>query len=604
MKLLAIRPLLVLAFFVLLPQPSQAGQFKVLKTFPVTAIDGANPASFGHVVAGGKLYGVTYAGGSEGMGVLYRMNLDGTGFQKLHVFTQQEGRPGNNNGSWAEIGSLLAAGDRVYGTTRDGSVNWYGGFWSQQIGDPLLWSEFLPLTYNEDSSFGYRRVTSFIQGDMLYGFSNYGGDNDGRGTIFRISLDGTKKDILHTFSGGADGEYVQQVILGDQAIYGVTTQGGSANKGTIFKLNKDGSEYKSLKFFTGEQTSVQSILYLQGKLYGISTGGGISTSENSYPMGFLFSLNTDGSGYKIVKTFSNWISYTALFAPQMLATDGTLLYITLRWGGSNNSNGGLVSIKPDGTGQKTLVEFSNANNGSTGKDPVSLIYSGGRLYGANAGGGAGETGTIWSYDVDSNGDPAPYTGPLYGAVTFSGSISSVQELGSSTKTSRGITTTVSTQKMVTKPLNNALVLERARQDGLLISVSGYSIVCTDTDQGLGFYAYKKGSALVSLESLLGFVETGILQAVTTTDVYNSATGDSKTSQAGTDKVYGEGVFLGKQVSVSRTVTYKSADAMINGQLSRYYPGTSKAAFFGVDEAGTEFVEGTFSIAAPTTIQVP
>lgn len=534
------------------------------------------------------------------MGVLYGMNLDGTGFEKLRDFSLAEGRPGKDYVySGSGLGSLVGSGDRIFGTLHDGTSNWEDRVWARQLGFSGAWSELVPASWRDGP------ITSFIDGNWIYGFSVWGGGNNGRGTVFRVSLDGEVVETLKVFYGGSDGDALQQIVLGDQAIYGVTSQGGSANKGMIFKMNKDGSDYKSLHFFIGERTSPQSIVYLQGKIYGISLDGGVATPADNYPDGFLFSLNTDGTGYKILKTFFGDNDSTASMGdPKILATDGSLLYIAMGWGGPDGKDGGLISIKPDGTGQKTLVEFSDAPTGSTGNNPVSLIYSGGRLYGANANGGAGQTGTVWSYALDANGDPAPYSGPLYSAVTFGGSMSSVQELGFSQRTLRGITTTINAQKMAAIPLNNALVLERARQDGLLASSSGYSIVCTDTEQGLEFYAYKKDSPLVSLETQLGFIETATLQAATTTDVSNAATGSTKSSVVGTDKVCGEGVFLGKQVSMSRTVNYKSADAVINGQPSRYYPGTSKGVFFGLDEAGTEFVEGTFSIAAPTTIQVP
>lgn len=593
---------LLASALVFTPGPLHAGLFKVLKAFPATGLEGGQPVSVGAAIADGKIYGVTCKGGTGYRGVLYRMNLDGTGFEILHNFAYGKGTPGPTLDIASDgVGNLLyGPGDRIFGAKRRG--NDYPvdeTVWNFQL-TPRLCSDLVATPGDEP-------MLSFIDSNMLYGFGESGDDNIARGTVFRATLDGENIETLHAFTG-ADGESVQQIINADGVIYGVTRRGGGLGMGTVFRLNKDGSEFRTLISFGGSNTQPSSIVYLRGKIYGISNNGGVpeATFGDRSPRGFLFALNTDGSGYEIIRTFADYSDQFG--APACIATDGDLLYITMEWGGPKNKRGGLISIRPDGTAQQKLVEFSDANNGFTGRRPISLVYSdigGKRLYGANAEGGIGELGTVWSYDLGSAGDPAPYSGPLYGAVTFGGSLSTVQSLPfAPPTTSAGVTTTINAQKVATKPLGNAVVLERARQAGLQIPASGYSIVCTDVDGQISFYAYKSGSALVPLATLIRFADTRALQAVSTKDVFNSATLVTKSYINGTDKVHGEGVFLGKQVSMSRTVNYKSADAVINGQPSRYYPGTSKGVFFGLDEAGTEFVEGTFSIAAPTTIQVP
>jgi uncharacterized repeat protein (TIGR03803 family) len=70
---------------------------------------------------GGVLYGVTTWGGPEyrrrpdgtssGYGVLYRLNLDGSGFKVLHNFTRSEGSPPR--------GTLTYLGGMLYGTTAE-----------------------------------------------------------------------------------------------------------------------------------------------------------------------------------------------------------------------------------------------------------------------------------------------------------------------------------------------------------------------------------------------------------------------------------------------------------------------------------------------------
>jgi len=575
---------LPLAIFSLTIASADAGQFKVLKAFAANGLEGAGLFGNGAVI-GGKLYGITSLGGAGGMGTFYRVNLDGTQFEKLRDFASSEGSPV----------SLVVASERVLISS-----------WSSNATARKLFIYTVGTASWSELDFGQnargRRNLAFVEGDYIYG-------HDGWRSIFRRNLTGGEPEELYTFQGGADGEYPFELTDGGGSVmYGVTERGGILGKGTIFKINKDGLGYQRLHTFGGhlwrESERGRSVVLLNGKLYGVMQGGGLPGGPDSSPNGFLYSINTDGTDYRIVKTFYGGPSERPS-SPICLATDGTLLYIGMRWGGlDNGGTGGLVSIKPDGTSQQTLAQFLDASNSPNGRYPDGMILSGGRLYGWNKEGGAGGGGTVWSYDPGASANPPPFTGPLYGAVTFGGSVHSVRTLPVTSKTGKGVTTTVNATRTVATKLSNAFVLDRVRQAGLISSISGYSIVCTDNDRQLAFYAYKPGSPLVPLEEVIGLVEAGVIQAPTITDVYNATLNTTKTSESGTERIYATGRFLGMDVSVRRTLTYKSAKAVINGINSTYYPATSTGAFFGTDGAGAEFVEGTFSIAAPKAIQEP
>ena len=570
---------LPLAIFSLTIASADAGQFKVLKAFAADGLEGGGPFGNGAVI-GGKLYGITSLGGAGGMGTFYRVNLDGTQFEKLRDFASSERSPV----------SLVVASERVLiSSWSDSNATWK--LFIYTVGT-ASWSELV-----------FGQNLAFVEGDYIYG-------HDGRRSIFRRNLTGGEPEELYTFQGGADGESPYELTDGGGSVmYGVTERGGILGKGTIFKINKDGAGYQRLHTFGGDLWREpgergRSVVLLNGKLYGVMQGGGLPGGPDSWPNGFLYSINTDGTDYRIVKTFYSGSSERP-YSPICLATDGTLLYIGMRWGGLDDGGmGGLVSIKLDGTSQQTLAQFLDASNSPNGKYPDGMILSGGRLYGWNKEGGAGGVGTVWSYDPGASANPPPFTGPLYGAVTFGGSVHSVRTLPVTSKTGKGVATTVNATRMVATKLSNAFVLDRVRQAGLISSISGYSIVCTDNDRQLAFYAYKPGSPLVHLEEVIGLVEAGAIQSPTITDVYNAALNTTKTSESGTERIYATGRFLGMDVSMRRTLTYKSAQAVINGINSTYYPATSTGAFFGTDGAGAEFVEGTFSIAAPKAIQVP
>src|SRR5438876_9954863 len=68
----------------ILPGRSAAQTFTNLHSFDGS--QGANPSG-PLVLSGATLYGTSLAGGSFGVGTLFRLNTDGTGFTNLHSFT-------------------------------------------------------------------------------------------------------------------------------------------------------------------------------------------------------------------------------------------------------------------------------------------------------------------------------------------------------------------------------------------------------------------------------------------------------------------------------------------------------------------------------------
>src|SRR5436309_972904 len=74
-----------------------------------------------------------------------------------------------------------------------------------------------------------------------------------------------------------------------------------------------------------------------------------------------------------------------------LISDGTYLYGMTQMGGTNDS-GVVFKIKPDGSGDSVLLNFS----GPDGRSPRgSVIYDGTFLYGMSVLGGANNKGTIF-----------------------------------------------------------------------------------------------------------------------------------------------------------------------------------------------------------------
>src|SRR5262249_249401 len=140
---------------------------------------------------------------------------------------------------------------------------------------------------NTDGASPYAGLTPGNNG-TFYGTASLGGSS-GLGTVFAVNADGTGFTILYSFAGGSDGAnpWAGLVLLGN-TLYGTAYRGGSTSYGTVFALNTDGTGFTNLHTFTGSSDGANpnSALILSGnKLYGTAAYGGNSAA------GTVFALN-------------------------------------------------------------------------------------------------------------------------------------------------------------------------------------------------------------------------------------------------------------------------------------------------------------------------
>jgi uncharacterized repeat protein (TIGR03803 family) len=112
----------------------------------------------------------------------------------------------------------------------------------------------------------------------LYGTTKIGG-TAGKGTVFKIDTAGNET-VLHSFTGGSDGEGPLAGLLMDKAgnFYGTTLYGGGTNYlGTVFRLDTSGHE-TVLHGFTGADGGFpvygNLVVDKSGNLYGTTSYGG------------------------------------------------------------------------------------------------------------------------------------------------------------------------------------------------------------------------------------------------------------------------------------------------------------------------------------------
>jgi uncharacterized repeat protein (TIGR03803 family) len=283
-------------------------------------------------ISGSTLYSTTRTGGDDDGGTVFAVNTDGTGFRLLHEFA------GGDQGAFP-TGNLTLSGSTLFGTT---------------------------------------------------------GLNGG--IIYSVNTDGSGFRILHDFAGGADDGYNPEggVTLNNSTLYGTTHNGGDAEEGTIFSMNTDGTDFQLLHEFgdgAADGRGPASGLSLSGStLYGTTTSGG------EHGRGTIFSINTDGTDYTLLREFAGGPNDGN--RPRDLTLSGTTLFGVTFFGGEYNY-GTLYSVNTDGSGFELLHDFNVS--GLNGADPNRVIVVNSTLFGTTAGGGGHGQGTAYSLNTDGTG---------------------------------------------------------------------------------------------------------------------------------------------------------------------------------------------------------
>ena len=379
----------------------------------MTNSDGAQPYQTGVVLAAGTLYGTTYYGGTNGNGVVFAVNTDGSGFTVLHTFSAASPPDYTNADGEAPQGSLTLVGDTLYGAAINGGMvsGGYGTIYSLKTnGDTFT------LLHSFDSTNGNApNGPLVIANGEIYGTTETGGTGK-NGTVFSMNLDGTGYTVLHPFTN-ADGATPNGVVLSGDTLYGNTFLGGTNNNGVVFSIKTNGEDFTILHTFSAGTAGYYNQFNDDGMnpempvvvdgdtIYGTAAFGG------HYDRGTLYSLKTDGSQFTVLRTFADVApgnerslldgggSY-----PMALSVSNGVLYGVAENGGANN-NGVIYSINADGTGFTVLHSLAaldplSYTNYDGAYPEGALVLSGNTLYGtAEQGGSTNGNGTVFAQTI-------------------------------------------------------------------------------------------------------------------------------------------------------------------------------------------------------------
>ena len=337
--------------------------------------------------AAGNLYGTTTAGGTSGMGTVFKLDTAGTK-TVLHSFT---GPPLDGQYPGADL--VRDAAGNLCGTTFYGGASYHGTvFKVDPTGAETVLHSFTGDPDGSDPSAGMIRDGA----GNLYG-TTYEGGNFGKGTVFKLDTAGLET-VLYSFAGPPDGQFPNARLVRDAAgnLYGTTEIGGdlqcnSQNGcGTVFKLDTTGAE-TVLHRFTGTPTDGSYpeggvVRDAAGNLYGTTSYGDASD------LGTVFKLDNAGTE-TVLHSFTGGTTDGATPMVGLIPGAAGSLYGTTEVGGPSNF-GTVFRVTTSGT--ETILH-SFVKGGTDGKKPRGGLIRdpAGNLYGTTSSGGRYNKGTVF-----------------------------------------------------------------------------------------------------------------------------------------------------------------------------------------------------------------
>ena len=237
----------------------------------------------------GILYGMTASGGDNGEGVIFSFNpatptptptatptATPANFQTLFSFACASSTGKEPHGRLTLDPNLTI----LYGMTRKGGDHDLGVVFKFDTSDNT-YSELHDFAGGHDDGATSDHGYVVQSGDHLYGMTTNGGHHDD-GVLFRIKTDGSSFDLLHKFGETHhDGKNPYgSLLLVDNKLYGTTANGGDNDLGTVFVINTDGNNYQRLYSFSGQTNNddgskpIDNVILVNGWLYGMTTEGG------------------------------------------------------------------------------------------------------------------------------------------------------------------------------------------------------------------------------------------------------------------------------------------------------------------------------------------
>ncbi len=344
---------------------------QIAYTFPANAPGAWAPA--GRMVDANnlELYGVTSRGGNSDLGTIYRVWNNGQFFTTLHSFNF-------TNGANPFGGLVKGLDGSLYGTATGGGTSSNGTVFKLTPGPG---SGTFTSLFSFNGTNGRRPTSPLLQlvDGSFYGTTELGGSN-ALGTVFRFTTNGGVTSLF-SFNGTNGAQPRAGLALGpDGFLYGATPYGGisfagpNTGRGTLFKISTNGTFTPLLQFndTNGATPRGELVFDRNGRLHGVTMMGG------ALARGTIFQADTNGALTTLIHF--NGTNGSFPYGGLVCTRDGNFFGSTAYTfiSGQTTDYGTLFRLQPNGE-FTTLLRF----DGTNGIHPFPEIIQGsnGTLYG-------------------------------------------------------------------------------------------------------------------------------------------------------------------------------------------------------------------------------
>ena len=392
----------------------------------------------------GFLWGTTEVGGAHSNGTIFKVNISTGAMTVVFHFDYV------NGGSTGPISGLASDGAGfLWGTTPSGGTMGVGTVYKVDQTNGTL-TKVVDFKYNGGEDRGGSCYAGLVNDGTGYfwGCTSQGG-TFGRGTLFKVNIaTGAITTVLDFDPAGTTnrGAYPHATLVKDAAgyLWGATPSGGANSFGTLYRVNPATGASRTMVDFTNCSGAAPGFapqeghLYLHsdGKLYGVTLGGGVNLAGLPAGGGQIFRLTPDdateppiltspatGSSFNDAFTVSYDFPEVATAGAQLVFDNGEGTVRALNLASARLDSGPhSFSIDPNNLAANTS-DISSVTGGNTlpeGTYTVTLTYA--DTYG-NEPASATATGVRFDVtppDTQITGKPGVVSNDPAPTFTFSG----------------------------------------------------------------------------------------------------------------------------------------------------------------------------------------
>ncbi len=290
---------------------------------------GSYPSGYLVLAPNGKLYGTTKSGGDNYRGTFYEYDLAKKRFSVKASFAINTTGTDANRLMISKTGELLGVARQGGPGPLDGVVFQY-----DYNNDSLFARAY--FDYYTSGSYDYYGMTESPDG-YFYGVTDQGGENQGKGTLYRFDPKNDTIYAVYTFHLTDKVGFRPNsglVINSNGKMYGTTSQGGDYSYGVLFEYDLALDSIRDLYHFKSNSYLKSKPMIYNDKLYFTTNSGG------DYDLGVLMEFDLKTDSLTIKKHFSQNDGATPQYT-QLLKTN--ICYHSFSSQKITQCNGSIVS---------------------------------------------------------------------------------------------------------------------------------------------------------------------------------------------------------------------------------------------------------------------